>query len=140
MIINARLGGNMEIRLYSEKDEVPLFDMLAEEGPEWECYHGEGMGAKYRRALENSITCVARDGNVLCGYLRCRKDDGFGVYVYDLLVRKACRGQGIGRKLMEFICASYPEEAVYVMSDVDEYYQKQGYRRVGSIFRVSFPE
>ncbi|MDD8014460.1 MAG: GNAT family N-acetyltransferase [Acidobacteriota bacterium] len=98
------------------------------------------MRAKYGRALANSITYVACDGDVLCGYLRCREDDGSGVYVYDLLVRKTCRGRGIGRKLMEFVCASYPEEAVYVMSDVDEYYQKQGYRRVGSIFCARFPE
>ena len=68
--------------------------------------------------------------------MRCRDDNGFGIYVYDLLVRKSYRGHGIGRKLIEYLCIKHPLDTVYVMSDVDEYYQKQGYRREGSIFQV----
>jgi hypothetical protein len=32
--------------------------------------------------------------------------------------------------------ADYAQQPVYVMSDVDPYYEKQGYQRVGSIFEV----
>jgi len=127
----------MEIKTYGEKDEMKLFDMLKEEGAEWESYYGDNGREKYKQALTSSITYVAYEGDILCAYVRCRDDNGFGVYVYDLLVRKSYRGQSIGRKLFKFICAKFPEDTVYVMSDVDEYYQKQGYRRVGSIFQVS---
>jgi len=91
---------------------------------------------KYIKALESSITYIACDENLVCGYARCREDDGFGVYVYDLLVRKTHRGRQIGKSLMERVCQDFPDQPVYVMSDVDTYYEKLGYRREGSIFEV----
>lgn len=126
----------MYIRIYSEADEAQLFDMMRNEGDEWECYFGETVIEKYKKALDNSLTYVAYENDVLCGYIRCRDDDGFGIYIYDLLVKQPYRGHGFGKKLMEKVCADYPEDIVYVMSDVDEYYEKLGYRREGSIFEV----
>jgi len=37
---------------------------------------------------------------------------------------------------MECIYKDHPDKIVYVMSDVDEYYEKQGYRKEGSVFEV----
>jgi len=91
----------MIIKRYSATDEMPLFGLLREQGDEWSDYHGEKGHAKYLRALESSVTYLAYDGSILCGYARCREDDGFGVYVYDLLVRKTHRGKKIGKMLME---------------------------------------
>ena len=68
----------------------------------------------------------------MCGYARCREDDGFGVNIYDLLVRKTHRGKQIGKTLMERVFKDFPNQAIYVMSDVDPYYEKLGYRREGS--------
>jgi GNAT superfamily N-acetyltransferase len=53
-----------------------------------------------------------------------------------LLVRKSYRGRNIGKILMERVCRDFPGQTVYVMSDVDLYYEKLGYRREGSIFEV----
>ncbi|MCL2563436.1 MAG: GNAT family N-acetyltransferase [Oscillospiraceae bacterium] len=78
---------------------------------------------------------AVQDGR-LCGFARCRNDDGFGLYVYDLLVRKAERGQNLGRALMDAAADAFPDETVYVMSDVDPYYEKQSFIREGSIFIV----
>jgi hypothetical protein len=72
----------------------------------------------------------------VCGYVRCREDDGFGVYIYDLLVRKTHRGKQIGKTLMEWVFKDFPNQTIYVMSDVDPYYEKLGYRREGSIFKI----
>ena len=116
-----------------------LFDMLREEGDDWACYHADEAAVHYRRALASSHTLLAYEGTVLCGYVRVRNDDGFGVYVYDLLVRKASRGHGIGRALIDAVCADFPQYAVYVMSGADGYYEKQGYRREGSMFSVQMP-
>jgi ribosomal protein S18 acetylase RimI-like enzyme len=126
----------MEIRKYTDKDEAQLFNMLRSEGEEWIDYHGEKTRNNYKKALGNSMVYVAFKDNVLCGYTRCKYDDGFGIYVYDLLVSKEYRGNNIGRSLVEKICADYPEDTIYVMSDVDGYYQKLGYSRVGSVFMV----
>ena len=127
----------MEIKRYTENDDEQLFDMMREEGGDWSCYYGEAGIGKYKKALRDSRTYVAYEGSVLCGYVRCREDDGFGVYIYDLLVRRSCRGREIGRKLMERVCDDYPGEIVYAMSDVDEYYEKLGYSREGSIYIVT---
>ncbi|MCL2579792.1 MAG: GNAT family N-acetyltransferase [Oscillospiraceae bacterium] len=127
----------MNIRLYSEADEHNLREMILEEGDGWEGYWSQTGAPKYRRALSNSIVLVAYQEEELCGYIRCREDDGLGVYIYDLLVRKSKRGERIGRTLMDRVCADFPGQEVYVMSDVDGYYQKQGYSRIGSVFQLA---
>lgn len=112
-----------------------LFTMMEREGPEWEEYY-KIKREQYRKVLEASITYLAFDEDVLCGYIRCRDDDGFGIYIYDLLVDKKYRGRSYGKMLMDHVCVEFPDDTVYVMSDVDEYYKKQGYSREGSIFIV----
>lgn len=126
----------MKIKLYGKADESCLFDLLIDEGDDWSDYYNPQGRTEYVKALESSITYVAYDKSIMCGFVRCREDDGFGVYVYDLLVRRAYRGKQIGKILMEHICVDYPDQSVYVMSDVDPYYEKLGYHRIGSIFEV----
>jgi len=122
----------MEIKLYSKSDEAKLFDLLREEDWSDYCHNSDG----YKKALIGSLTYVAYDDDVLCGYIRCRDDDGFGIYVYDLLVKKSYRGHCYGRMLLDRVCADHPNDTVYVMSDVDGYYKKQGYQRAGSVFCI----
>lgn len=74
----------------------------------------------------------------LCGYIRCKDDDGSGIYILDLLVDKRYRGRGYGRSLMKTICDTYPNDIVYVTSDADPYYEKQGYVKEGTVFQVKF--
>ena len=124
------------IRKYVADDESQLFDLIEREGEEWTYWQGENR-EKYKKALASSVTYLVFEGETLCGFARTRDDDGFGVYVYDLLVDKAHRGKEYGRFLMERVCADFPNSIVYVMSDVDEYYGgKLGYKREGSIFIV----
>ncbi len=125
----------MSIRRYTEADAAALFALLRTEGEEWSDYLG--AEERYRRALRSGVTYVAPDGEALAGFVRCREDDGFGVYVYDLLVRRDCRGQGLGRALMDAVFADFSGQPVYVLSDVDVYYEKLGYARAGSVFAVS---
>ena len=128
----------MRIRAYNkDDDEDKLMKMIEAEGKEWVCYSDESVSDKYRLALDNSITYVAYEGDSLCGYSRSIDDCGFYVYVCDLLVKSMYRRRNIGRKLMECIYTAYPNHIVYVMSDVDEYYKKQGYKREGSVYEVA---
>lgn len=123
------------IRKYNRlTDEVQLMQMIREEDG-WD-YADESMADKYRKSLDSSVTYVVFQGGVLCGYSRSLDDCGFYIYVCDLLVRPDFRGKDIGRKLMECLYQDYPNQVVYVMSDVDDYYEKVDYKRIGSIFEV----
>ena len=126
---------DLKIRRYQQdKDELELMLMIkAEEG--WD-YADDKMAERYKFALSNSITFVAYQNEVLCGYSRSLDDCGFYIYVCDLLVKPAYRGNEIGRKLMECLIDEYPGQAVYVMSDVDAYYEKIGFKKIGSVFEV----
>lgn len=37
---------------------------------------------------------------------------------------------------MERVCIDYPNQPIYVMSDVDIYYEKLGFQKIGSIFEA----
>jgi GNAT superfamily N-acetyltransferase len=125
----------MFIRKYIKTtDELQLMKMIDDEDG-WD-YASKSMAKKYAIALESSITYVASEGDVLCGYSRSLDDCGFYIYVCDLLVRPDYRGKDIGRKLMECLYKDYPNHVVYVMSDVDGYYEKVDFKRVGSIYEV----
>jgi GNAT superfamily N-acetyltransferase len=123
-------------RYVKNEDEEKLMDLIRNEGEEWSCYWADEFSEKYKAALADSITYVAYEGDVLCGYLRSLNDCGFYIYVCDLLVLPKHRGKNIGKKLMKRIYEDYPEQIVYVMSDLDEYYKKLGFRREGSIFMI----
>lgn len=125
----------MEIRRYTPADDPQLFNMIREEGDDWSEYY-ETKYNQYQAALAGSIVFVVAEDSRICGYIRARDDNGFGVYIYDLLVAKPYRGQSLGRQLMTCVRAACPEDTVYVMSDVDGYYLTQGFRRIGSIFEV----
>jgi GNAT superfamily N-acetyltransferase len=125
----------MFIRKYIKTtDELQLMKMIDDEDG-WD-YASKSMAKNYAIALESSITYVASEGDVLCGYSRSLDDCGFYIYVCDLLVRPDYRGKDIGRKLMECLYKDYPNHVVYVMSDVDGYYEKVDFKRVGSIYEV----
>lgn len=126
----------MIIRRYNKfLDESKVMEMIAlEEG--WD-YSNEEMSDKYKKALEISITYVAYENDEVCGYSRSLNDCGFYIYVCDLLVKPKFRGMHLGRKLMECLYCDFPGQVVYVMSDVDKYYEKVGFEKAGSVFLVS---
>ena len=124
------------IRKYTPEDADQLFAMIEREGEEWQAYwRGDGR-AKYQKALDGSIVYLVFEGENLCGYARCRDDSGFGIWVCDLLVDQRHRGKEYGRLLMEEACRDFPDNIVYVMSDVHPYYEKLGYEEIGKIFVV----
>lgn len=125
---------NFNIRKYDPTlDYENLMKLVQSEGEEWEDY----LDPIYRKVLENSITYVALIGEELCGYSRSLSDSGLFIWVIDLLVNKNRRGLSIGKRLMECILTDFPDIDVYVMSDVDPYYEKLGYEKEGSIFKVT---
>jgi len=75
----------MEIRLYNKaEDEAELMEMI--ENEEGWTYSEAHMSERYRRALESSITYVAYENGVMCGYSRSLEDSGFYYIVIPALV------------------------------------------------------
>ena len=64
------------IRRYTLEDELALFALIEREGEEWTYWQGDDR-AKYAKALDNCIVYLVFEGDTLCGYARCRDDDGF---------------------------------------------------------------
>ncbi len=123
----------IEIRKYDHlKEYDTLLEIIKSEGEEWKDY----FDPLYQIVLKKSITYVAYIDNELCGYSRSVNDFGLYIWVIDLLVDKKYRGHSIGQKLMECLLVDFPNQDVFVMSDVDEYYEKLGYKKEGSIFKV----
>lgn len=123
----------IEIKKYDHSNDYHnLLKIIKSESEEWKGY----FNSKYQEVLKQSITYVAFADNELCGYSRSINDFGLYVWVIDLLVDNRHRGYSIGKKLMECLLTDYPNQDVFVMSDVDEYYKKLGYRKEGSIFKI----
>jgi GNAT superfamily N-acetyltransferase len=119
----------MEILSYNRTHETQLFDLIHSD-PEWSEYLQ--FKQRYIQALEQSVVFMLMDKDVCIGFIRGKDDSGFGFYVYDLLVRKDNRGHGYGKALIDHVRSLY--QPVYVMSDVDAYYEKIGMTKIGSIF------
>lgn len=116
--------------------ENDLFNLIKSEGEDWSDYTSELGRNNYIRAIDTSIVYVIYESNEIIAFIRCKEDNGFGIYVYDLLVRQDKRGNKLGQLLIEKFKNDYPEQSIYIMSDVDEYYIKCGYKKIGSIFEV----
>ncbi|PKM63563.1 MAG: GNAT family N-acetyltransferase [Firmicutes bacterium HGW-Firmicutes-20] len=126
----------MEIKKYTFEYDDQVMDLIKDEGEEWLCYWADENQTKYRHALRNSITYIALEEEEVCGFIRALDDMGFYIYICDLFVTRKHRGKHIGKQLMDRLVEDFSEQVIYVMSDVDEYYQKLGYPIVGSVLEV----
>jgi len=122
----------IQIRAYDNSDYELILQLIKSEGKEWEEY----LKPEYQINLAKSITYVAYFGNQLIGYSRSMSDNGFFIWVIDLLVHRNKRGDNVGKRLLECIRRNNPDQDVFIMSDVDEYYTKLGYMKEGSIFKM----
>ncbi len=124
----------IEIRKYDpERDYEKLLNVIKSEGEEW----GDYLKPVYQDSLKQTITYVSYANGELCGYIRSINDSGLYIWVVDLLVDQNFRGHSIGKQLLNRVATDHPGQDTYVMSDVDEYYEKQGFEKEGSIFKIS---
>ena len=128
-------GSMFEIKRYDKRFESAVLDVVRAEGEDWSCYWSGDNAEKYKTALALSNSYVALCDGRVCGYLRAWLDNG-QLYVFDLLVAPAFRGNQSGKKLLECLAEDYPGIPVYILSGNDEYYLKQGFHKAGTIFRL----
>ncbi len=122
------------IQKYEKELEAELLVLLRAE-PDWNSFTNEGAVDAFKKSLLDSETYICQCQGKICGYLRALVD-GFGVYVSELYIAPKYRNKGYGRRLLGRIKSAYPHQDVFVFSDEDLYYEKLGFKRIGSIFQL----
>ena len=92
----------------------------------------------YAKALESSDTRVACRAERVIGYARALTDGTITLFLCELLVAPDCRGQGVGKALIESLHADYPSARMDLISDADGFYERQGFRRMGAGYRKNW--
>jgi len=125
----------MEISEYKLEHEDDILAAIKND-PEWDIFTNKDAIGNYRNSLKDSVTYVCHDNYELCGYVRALLDNGLAIYISELYVIPKWRNQKIGRSLIERIKLDFSNMTVYALSDEDAYYEKIGYKKVGSVFEL----
>ena len=125
----------MEIFRYKPEHEDAVISAIKED-PSWDIFTNEKAIDSYKKSLGESITYVCYENGELGGYLRALLDDGFAIYISELFVVPKWRNRTIGRTLIAKVKTDFRYFTVYALSDEDAYYEKLGYRRVGSVYEI----
>ena len=125
----------MEITSYKSEHEAEVLAAIRKDSG-WDVFTSDGSIENYRQSLQDSITYVCYEHDKFCGYIRALLDEGFSVYISELYVLPECRNRNIGRSLLERVKADFSGLTVYALSDEDAYYEKIGYKKIGSVFEL----
>lgn len=125
----------MEISQYKPEHEEDILSAIGED-PDWEMFTSENAIEFYKKSLKNSITYVCYNNDEFCGYVRALLDEGFSVYISELYVMPKWRSHKIGQSLLEQVCNEFSNLIIYALSDEDAYYEKKGYKKIGSVFKL----
>jgi GNAT superfamily N-acetyltransferase len=125
----------MKILKYKPEHEEDVLAAIGKD-PDWELFANEDAVEFYKKSLKNSITYVCYNNNEFCGYVRAILDQGFSVYISELYVMPEWRNHKIGQALLERVNDDFSNLTVYALSDEDAYYEKKGYKKIGSVFKL----
>lgn len=130
------MAGRFELKKYTS---VHVNDILSSIGqdPDWDFLTcSDTNRINYTNRLEQSITYVCYSEDRFCGYVRGILDQGMAVYISELFVKPEYRNNRIAQKLIEIVKSDYGSLTVYALSDEDAFYEKKGYRKIGSVFEI----
>ena len=125
----------MEIFRYKHEHEDAVLSAINKD-PNWDIFTNEKAIDNYKKSLSKNITYVCYENGAFGGYLRALLDDCFAIYISELFVVPEWRNITIGRMLIAKVKMDYRHLTVYALSDEDAYYEKLGYRKVGSVFEI----
>ena len=125
----------MEITKYKPEDEEAVLSAIKDD-PDWDMFTSEDAIDTYMQSLKNSVTYVCHYNSEFCGYVRALLDEGLAIYISELYVIPKWRNRKIGRSLLERVKIDFSNMTVYALSDEDAYYEKTGYKKIGSVFEL----
>lgn len=126
---------NIVISKYQPDNEKSILAAIKLD-PNWDIFTNENVIHSYKHSLINGITYVCHKDSEFTGYVRAIRDEGIAIYISELFVVPKWRNQKVGRSLLERIKEDYPQMTVYALSDEDAYYEKLGFKKVGSVFQL----
>lgn len=125
----------MKIFKYKLEHEEAVLSSIKGD-PNWDIFTNDDAIDNYKKSLNESITYVCYHNEDFCGYLRAFLDDGFAIYISELYVVPEWRNRMIGRSLVAQVKMDFDRLSVYALSDEDAYYEKLGYNKIGSVFKI----
>lgn len=128
-------GNRMKISGYKPEHENDILRSISID-PDWDMFTNDNTIDIYKNLLKIGVTYVCYSENEFCGYVRAILDEGLAIYVSELYVVKKWRNHKIGQSLLERVKNDFSDLNVYALSDEDAYYQKKGYRKIGSVFEL----
>ena len=130
------MNGIYKLERYSKKNYQDVLAAIGED-PNWEfIINSESKRQIYADRLDKSDTYVCYSGEIFCGYVRAIIDDGMALYISELFVIPEHRNRNVGHSLIEKVKEENPSITVYALSDEDLYYEKKGYKNIGSVFEI----
>ena len=126
---------SMKISRYQPDDENSVLEAIKLDS-NWDILTNDKVINSYKNSLRTSITYVCHNEREFTGYIRAIQDDEIAIFVSELYVVPKWRNRKIGKALIEQIKEDFPEITVYALSDEDVYYEKLGFRKIGSVFLV----
>ena len=127
--------GKIKITRYKPEHEDDVLAAISKD-PNWDMFTNDDIIDIYRKLLKDTITYVCYNNNEFCGYVRALLDSDFAVYISELYVRPKWRNNKIGQSLIEKVKIGFSNLTVYALSDEDVYYEKKGYKKIGSLFQL----
>src|SRR5258706_5972510 len=130
------LPDQISIRAWQEADYTAVCELAVAEG--WTTLHDRPADGLLAWKHSWPVLVVMHDRNLI-GFLRALTDEAVTLYVADLLVAPAWRGQGISSRLLKLCHLLYPSVRFDLLSTehAEKFYQSQGFRSFQG-FRKSY--
>lgn len=118
-----------QIRPATHSDVAQLFNLYHREG--WASFSED----KIAELLEKSVYLVVTEDDKIIAFARYLTDGLMTTFLAEIMVSPACRGQGLGRVLIEEIKNQTHGTRLELISEVDGFYEQLGFRKVGQGYR-----
>jgi ribosomal protein S18 acetylase RimI-like enzyme len=127
-----RLPPGIQLRRWTDADMTAIQHFVDQQG--WPTHHEqEEVLGGWRHAWP---ALVATQDERVVGYVQALTDEHITMHITDLLVDPDCRGQGIGRLLLQACHLLYPRVQINLIAEKEAipFYQAVGYQYAGESY------
>ena len=123
----------MIIRPASTKDCQAIYSLYQNE--KWISFTEEKVTSLFSTNLSHYL--VVEENQKILGFTRYLTDEVMTTFLAEIIIDKAYRGKGLGRRLIAEIHQKYPLTRIELISEADGFYRAISFKPVGTGFRKS---
>ena len=123
----------MIIRPASTNDCQAIYALYQNE--KWISFTEEKVTSLFSTNLSHYL--VVEENQKILGFARYLTDEVMTTFLAEIIIGKAYRGKGLGRRLIAEIHQKYPLTRIELISEVDGFYRSISFKPVGTGFRKS---